>query len=304
MGHRTDAELVHHHLGSLTDPLGECGEGVLKLGDLLDAHPRRHTGRDHLDHFGRVLAEHVSADNLPSRGLDYQLAEPFRLPVGDGPQHVLIAGHRDGAVVAGAGLLLGEPDAAVLGVGETAGGDDFMDDPPTRAEHRVLGGDTAFERCAAHEHAVPIDVAGGEDVGDVRGSERVDDHVATLGCHAGGGGVDEVGVAGPADGEECCVHVDRSGLLAQSVQDADTGLERLELVHCCAGDDLDPRPRKACSSATETSISARCTIRGPCSTRVTSQPKSARIDVSWQPVSAAPMTQTRLGREFRLRRSS
>jgi hypothetical protein len=94
----------------------------LKLGDLLDAHPRLHTGRDHLDHFGRVLAEHVSADDLPSRGLDYQLAEPFRLPVGDGPQHVLVAGHRDGAVVAGAGLLLGEPDAAVLGIGETAAG--------------------------------------------------------------------------------------------------------------------------------------------------------------------------------------
>ena len=129
MGQRTDAELVHHHLGRLTDALGECGEGELKLGDLLDTHPRRHAGRDHLDHFGRVLTEHMSAHDLPSRGLDYQLAEPFRLPVGDGPQHVLIAGHSDGAVVALAGLLLGEPDAAVLGVGETADGDDLVDDP-------------------------------------------------------------------------------------------------------------------------------------------------------------------------------
>ena len=58
-----------------------------------------------------------------------------------------------------------------------------------------------------------------------------------------------------------------------------------------------PRPRKACSSATETSMSARGTIRGAYSTSVTSQPKSARIDVSWQPVSAAPMTQTRSGRD-------
>ena len=215
MGKRTDTELIHHHLRSLTDPLGECGEGELKVGDILDAHPRRHAGRDHLDHFGRVLAEHVSADDLPPCGLDYQLAEPFRLPVGDWPQHVLVAGHRDGAVVAGAGLLLGEPDAAVLGVGETAGGDDLMDDPPTRAQHRVLGGNTAFECRAAHEHAVPVDVAGGEDVGDACGHEGVDRHVAPLGCHAGGGGVDEVGVAGPADGEECRVHVDRSGLVAR-----------------------------------------------------------------------------------------
>lgn len=53
-----------------------------------------------------------------------------------------------------------------------------------------------------------------------------------------------------------------------------------------------PRPWKACSSATETSMSARGTIRGPYSTSVTAQPKSARIDVSWQPASAAPMTQT------------
>ena len=132
MGQRTDAELIHHHLGSLTDSLGECGEGELKLSDVLDAHPRRHAGRDHLDHFGRVLTEHVSADDLPSRGVDDQLAEPFRLPVGDGPQHVLVAGDGDGAVVAGAGLLLGEPDAAVLGVGETARRDDLMDDPATR----------------------------------------------------------------------------------------------------------------------------------------------------------------------------
>ena len=75
----------------------------------------------------------------------------------------------------------------------------------------------------------------------VRG-ERVDHHVATLGYHAGSGGVDVVGVAGPADGEERRVHVDRSGFVADSVQDAHTGLERLELVDCGAGDDLDAAP--------------------------------------------------------------
>ncbi len=79
-------------------------------------------------------------------------------------------------------------------------------------------------------------------MGDVRGRERVDRHVATLGDHAGSGGVDEVGVAGPADGEERRVHVDRPGLVADSVQDAHTGFERLELVDCGAGDDLDAAP--------------------------------------------------------------
>jgi hypothetical protein len=36
MGQRTDAELIHHHLGGLTNSLGERGKGELKLGDLLD----------------------------------------------------------------------------------------------------------------------------------------------------------------------------------------------------------------------------------------------------------------------------
>jgi hypothetical protein len=48
--------------------------------------PGRHTGGDHLDHFGRVLAAHMSADDLPPPGLDDQLAEAFRLTVGDGAQ--------------------------------------------------------------------------------------------------------------------------------------------------------------------------------------------------------------------------
>src|SRR6185312_11753119 len=100
----------------------------------------------------------MSADDLPSCGLDDQLAEPFRMPVGDRPQHVLIAGHGDSAVVARARLLLGESDTAVLRVGETAAGNDLMDHPTTRAEHRVLRGDPAFERRTADDHAVPIDV--------------------------------------------------------------------------------------------------------------------------------------------------
>ena len=146
------------------------------------------------------------------------LQNPSGLAVGDGPQHVLIAGHGYGAVVAGARLLLGEADTAVLGVGEATDRDDLMDDPATRAEHRILGGDTTFERRATDEHAVPIDVPGSEDVRNASGSKCVDHHIAALGSHAGSGGVDEVGVAGPADSEERRTHVDRSGFVADSVQ--------------------------------------------------------------------------------------
>ena len=53
----------------------------------------------------------------------------------------------------------------------------------------------------------------------------VDRHIATLGRYAGSGGVDEVGVTRPADGEECRVHIDRAGVVADSVQNAHTGVE-------------------------------------------------------------------------------
>ena len=224
---------------AMPDALGEGREGELELGDLLDAHAGRHAGGDHLDHLGRVLAEHVGADDLSPPGLDDQLAEALRLTVGDGPQQILVAGHGDRAVVAGARLLFGEPDAGVLGIGEAPGRDDLVDDPAARAQHRVLGCHAAFEEGARDQHAVPVDVAGGEDVRDARAKVVVHHHVAALDRHAGRGGVDEVGVAGPAHREEGGVDVHVPRLVAGPVDDAHTRFEWLEPLDARARDDLD-----------------------------------------------------------------
>ena len=61
-----DSELAHEHLSRETDALGERREGELQLGDVLDPHPGRHAGGDVLNNLGRVLAEHVRADD-PAR---------------------------------------------------------------------------------------------------------------------------------------------------------------------------------------------------------------------------------------------
>jgi hypothetical protein len=71
---------------AMVAPSVKVGKAESQPSHLLDAHPGRHTGGDHLDHFGRVLAAHMSADDLPPPGLDDQLAEAFRLTVGDGAQ--------------------------------------------------------------------------------------------------------------------------------------------------------------------------------------------------------------------------
>jgi hypothetical protein len=62
----------------------------------------------------------VGAHDLPSRGFDDQLAEAVGMAIRDRPRQIVIPGHSDGGVVPGAGLLFGEPDTGVLGVGEAA----------------------------------------------------------------------------------------------------------------------------------------------------------------------------------------
>jgi hypothetical protein len=52
-----DRQLRNDFLGGQTDRLGERGERWVQVGDLLDAHIPGHAGRDHLDHFGRVLTD-------------------------------------------------------------------------------------------------------------------------------------------------------------------------------------------------------------------------------------------------------
>jgi hypothetical protein len=96
-----------------------------------------------------------------------QLAEALSVAVDHGPEQVVIADDRDGAVVALARLGLGQPDAGVFGIGEAAGRHDLVGDPAAGPEHGVLGGEPAFVAGAGHQHAAAVDVASGEDVGDV-----------------------------------------------------------------------------------------------------------------------------------------
>ena len=77
-------EPVHHHLRSLPDSLGEGREGELELGDVFDAHPRRHAGRDDLDHLGGVLAEDVGADDRRRAVSTISLQNPFGWPSATG----------------------------------------------------------------------------------------------------------------------------------------------------------------------------------------------------------------------------
>ena len=134
--------------------------------------------------------------------------------------------------------------------------------PAARPEHRVLGRHAALEQGARDQHAVPVDVAGGEDVRDARAQEVVHHHVAALDRHAGRGGVDEVGVAGPAHGEEGSVGLHVPRLVADPVDDAHPGWSGSSRSTAALVTTSMPRARKACSSAAETSSSARGTIRG------------------------------------------
>jgi hypothetical protein len=68
------------------DTFGERRERKLQLGNLLNGHPRG----DHLDHFGRILAEHVRADDSSLPGFHDQRAEALRLTIGNRAQQILI----------------------------------------------------------------------------------------------------------------------------------------------------------------------------------------------------------------------
>ena len=172
----------------------------------------------------------MRADDLPPLGLDDQFAEALRLPIGDWPEEILVPGHGDCAVVAGACLLLAQPNARVLGIGEAPSGNEFVDDWPMRSQHGVLGCHSAFEESTRNQHALPVYVPSGEDVRNARAEVVVHHHVPALDRHAGRGSVHEVGVAGPTHREEGRVGLHAHRVVARSVDDSHARLERLELL--------------------------------------------------------------------------
>jgi hypothetical protein len=79
-----------------------------------------------------------------------------------------------------------------------------------------------FQAGARDEHAVPVDVARGEDVRRGRREVFVDHHVPAVDRHAGRGRVDQVAVAGPAHGEEGGVDLETPVVVSRSVDHAHT----------------------------------------------------------------------------------
>jgi hypothetical protein len=140
-----------------------------------------------------------------SRGAgDDELAGAVWSSVYDPAVEVCVGYDRDGAVfvaVLVAGLTLGEADAAVFGVGETAVRDDGVPVGAVLAEHGVLGGEGALVVGALDEHHPPGQISRGEDVRGARPEAVVHRHVAASCLYASGGQVQRVHVAGPADRE-------------------------------------------------------------------------------------------------------
>ena len=105
------ADLLRGH----ADGLGEGGEGELEFGDLLDGHSGGHACGDRLHGLGRVLTEHVSAEDGVIPAVRDQLAKAVRAAVGDGPEQVIVAGDTDDHIVLLRGLGLGEAHPSVSG---------------------------------------------------------------------------------------------------------------------------------------------------------------------------------------------
>jgi hypothetical protein len=127
--------------------------------------------------------------------------------------------------------------------------------------------------------------------------------MASLGRDAGGGQLQPLKVGGPAHREEHRIHQPASGPIRLLVVDLDAALGLDELLGAGPVTTSMPRRVKAASRAAERSWSARGMSRGASSSNRVWQPKSARMEASWQPVSAPPMTATRPGSAVGARRS-
>ena len=102
-----------------------------------------------LDDLHGLLSYDVGPEDAPRGAGDYELAVAVGASVYDPAVQVSVGHDRNGAVFVAilvAGLALGEADAPVLGVGETAVRDDGVPVASVLAEHGVLGEDRGFPR--------------------------------------------------------------------------------------------------------------------------------------------------------------
>ena len=100
------------------------------------------------------------------------------------------------------GLVLGQADRAVFGVGEAAAGHHVVDDLAGGAADGVPGRDAAFEPGALDQLGAAVDVAGGEDVPDVGPQVVIDRDGSRVAGDCGGVKIEALEVGGPADGGE------------------------------------------------------------------------------------------------------
>src|SRR5689334_8420938 len=118
------------------------------------------------------------------------------------PDEVVVGGDSHGDVVIASGLVLGQADRAVLGVGEAAAGHHVVFGLAGGAVDGVPGRDAAFEPGALDQLGAAVDVAGGEDVPGVGPQVVIDREGSWVAGDSGGVKIEVLEVGGPADGGE------------------------------------------------------------------------------------------------------
>src|SRR5437588_12711229 len=106
------------------------------------------------------------------------------------------------AVVFLASLRLGQADAGVFGIGETAAGHNLMREATIWPEHGVFGGNAALVAGTLHQHTRPVDVSRREDMRYIALQVVVDRDITAFGHHASGRQVKRIHIARPASRKE------------------------------------------------------------------------------------------------------
>src|SRR5215211_3250054 len=301
--HAGYAEFPDQLLGGHAEGFGEGREGQLELGELLEAQVGGHGhGRD-LDDLGRILAQDVRAQDVAVAPFHDQLAEALSVAVDHGAEQLVIADDRDRAVVAFASLGLGQSDAGVFGIGEAAGGHDLVGDLAAGAQHGVLGGQAAFVAGVGTSMLRPLMSPAAKMCGTLVCSQSLTGIRPRSAATPAAASSSPSRLAGQPTAKNTPSTTRRAGPSACRYWTSTPPSTRTSRSALAPVTTSIPRRVKAAPRAAERSWSARGTSRGAYSSTSVWQPKSARMEASWQPVSAPPMTAIRPGSAVRARRS-
>src|SRR6185437_5549067 len=159
--------------------------------------------------------------------------------VGHGPDEVVVPGDSHGDVVGMSGLVLGQADRAVFGVGEAAAGHHVVSDPADGTADGVPGRDAAFEPGALDQLGAAVDVPGGEDVPGAGPQVVIDRDGSRAAGDCGGVKVEVLEVGGPADGGEGGLRRGAFGGAAAGEMNDDLLAAAFQCLDAGAVDDLD-----------------------------------------------------------------